>query len=325
MSRNIDPDAMWYLSRHLIRFPYLPDALYDRHTRTTGRYLHVTPASPIRLRRAAEQLCRQFDYETGMGVGYNAEHPPGSHVTVVLIPSGEHCVGRAELIAGAIGVNTRDYRDGPAATWVYVHPYERGRGLIDHTWAHMNRHWPGIQLAGPFTKAGERLRNRLQPPDRARQNAEPRPTHGTAPMAPTHGGAPNKETFMTNAIPPTWDTIATTEPLIAALDSLTDHAIRGIPASDTRWCANDFFHTHLKPFIGELVGWTRGYPIDEAREPGTTWKPLDLRPHLDGTEEQLRRPATNPYEEMLRTSEAYDVVYQRLLAKLPNCRNCTCA
>ncbi|MFF0862344.1 hypothetical protein ACFYUV_11370 [Nonomuraea sp. NPDC003560] len=129
---------------------------------------------------------------------------------------------------------------------------------------------------------------------------------------------------MTRPITPTWETIATVEPLAAALDALTDHVAAGIPNDNTRWCANTFFHAHLKPFICEIVGWERGYPIDEARPPSTTWQVIDLGRHLDGTEEKLRRPATNPFEEMLRTSDAYEVVYRRLLNKLPDCRDCGC-
>lgn len=156
--RNIDPYAMAYANRLVIRMPYLPDTL------STARFPHVNSTSPLRLRRIVEQLCRQFDYETEMGVAYNAKYPPGDHVTVVLLPSQRYLIGRARLIAGAIGVNSRDYKDGPAAIWVYVHPYERGRGLIDEVWPHITRHWPGIQLAGPFTKAGEKLRARLEGP-----------------------------------------------------------------------------------------------------------------------------------------------------------------
>lgn len=156
--RNIDPAAMWVANRTIIRMPYLPDTL------STDRWPHVANRSPMRLRRIAEQLCRQFDRETEMGVGYNAEYPPGDHVTIVLLPSQRHLIGRARLIAGAIGVNARDYKDGPAAIWVYVHPYERGRGLVDEVWPHVQRRWPGTRLAGPFTKAGEKLRERLEEP-----------------------------------------------------------------------------------------------------------------------------------------------------------------
>lgn len=154
--RNIDPLAMIYANRLVIRMPYLPDTL------SRERFPHVRSTSPIRLRRIAEQLCRQFDHESEMWVRYDAKHPPGDHVTVVLVPSQRYLIGRARLVAGAVGVNSRDYKQGPAAIWVYVHPYERGRGLIDNAWSHMSHHWPGIQLAGPFTKAGEQLRARLE-------------------------------------------------------------------------------------------------------------------------------------------------------------------
>ncbi|MGW4406538.1 hypothetical protein ACWEJ6_21090 [Nonomuraea sp. NPDC004702] len=156
--RNMDPGAMLVAGWTVIRMPYLPDTLNRQ------RWPLVSQQSPMRLRRIVEQLCRQFDRETEMGVGYNAKFPPGDHVTAVLLPSQRYFIGRARLIAGAIGVNSRDYKGGPAAIWVYVHPYERGRGLIDEVWPHMQQHYPGIRLAGPFTKAGERLSERLEGP-----------------------------------------------------------------------------------------------------------------------------------------------------------------
>ncbi|MBG0818328.1 hypothetical protein [Planomonospora sp. ID82291] len=155
MSRYLDPDARFLMSRTVVRMPYLPDSLNSRDP-----WPHVTNRSPIRMRRIAEQLCAQFDRETDMQVGYRAATPPGGHVTVVLLPSTWYLIGRARLIAGAVGVST-NFTEGPGATWVYVHPNERGRGLIQQAWPHIAGTWPGVQLVGPFTKAGAALRDRL--------------------------------------------------------------------------------------------------------------------------------------------------------------------
>lgn len=43
----------------------------------------------------------------------------------------------------------------------YAHPYERGHGLVEAVWPDIVAKWPGIELVGPCTAAGERLRDRL--------------------------------------------------------------------------------------------------------------------------------------------------------------------
>ncbi|MEU8151750.1 hypothetical protein [Nonomuraea sp. NPDC048901] len=121
-----------------------------------------------------------------------------------------------------------------------------------------------------------------------------------------------------------WEIIAKVEPRLADLDRLVQQAVQGVADDDTRWCANSFFHSSIKPFIRHFVGWGRGYPTQEARPPGDSWKPITFDHYLNGEEDKLRRPATNEFEEMLRTPDAYDLVYERLYAHLPGCRSCSC-
>jgi hypothetical protein len=53
------------------------------------------------------------------------------------------------------------------------------------------------------------------------------------------------------------------------------------------FCANDIWLDHLKPLLMHLVGWSAG-------------------------------------KAELRTSQAYDLAYDKIYGALPNCRNCFC-
>jgi hypothetical protein len=110
------------------------------------------------------------------------------------------------------------------------------------------------------------------------------------------------------------------------LDELVDRAVAGVRESD-RWCANRFFGDNVKPLLYLVVGDGRGYPVDEAANPDDQeLKVMSFRELLEEgeQEERFRRPASNAYERMLRTSEAWDAACTRLYDKLPDCRGCNC-
>ena len=110
------------------------------------------------MRKIAEVLALQFKRETRFDfVPYDETD---DRVTVVLIPSKGRLIGGGRLISGAIGIGALD--DGHGATWIYIHPYDRGRRLVDDAWAHVTATWAGVRLVGPFTEAGEALRRRLE-------------------------------------------------------------------------------------------------------------------------------------------------------------------
>lgn len=154
-----DYGAHKVIDRATIRMPYLPDSL------STDRYPLVVPQSPVRMHRIAERLALQFTRETRFDSGiYSATNP---HGMVLLLPSQQREILYARLIAGAIGLAPEDDPDSPAIVWIYVHPYERGQGLVDEAWRHVTQRWPGVKILGPFTPAGKALRNRLTPEDRA--------------------------------------------------------------------------------------------------------------------------------------------------------------
>ncbi|WP_147944549.1 hypothetical protein [Microbispora sp. CSR-4] len=126
----------------------------------------------------------------------------------------------------------------------------------------------------------------------------------------------------------TWETLVACEPRLTALDMLVTRATQGVPDGEIKWCANRFFYSAIKPFLVQLVGWERGYPPEEALDPTSAVNFLILqRSDLDAlheAEEQRRRPATTLHEELLRSSAAYDYVYDRLYGALPGCRDCLC-
>ncbi|MGK5519166.1 hypothetical protein ACSNN9_07390 [Micromonospora sp. URMC 107] len=160
-----DPGAAEVIDRATIRMPYLPDSVLNRLERLAGACPVVEPDSPVRARRAVERLGRQFHRESGFDFQpYSAEDPEGQ--VAVLVPSRDRALGGGELLAGAVGVEpAARYSDlpapVPAVLWIYLHPYERGRRLIERMWPAVVSRWPGIWLPGPFTKSGRALANRL--------------------------------------------------------------------------------------------------------------------------------------------------------------------
>jgi hypothetical protein len=153
-----DPDASRIVNRTAIRMPYLADDHIERSRLATHAALLVEPWSRTALRRAAEQMAQQFRRETRYDfTPYAAEDPAGQ--LVILLPSHRFLIGRGKLIAGAVGIDPSvQYRaepePRPCATWVYVHPYERGSGLISGAWPYLVQRWPGLTLPGPFTPTG---------------------------------------------------------------------------------------------------------------------------------------------------------------------------
>ncbi|WP_433516502.1 hypothetical protein ACQP2T_13575 [Nonomuraea sp. CA-143628] len=123
-------------------------------------------------------------------------------------------------------------------------------------------------------------------------------------------------------IEPTWDIIAACDTRIAALDVLVQRVAKSVAADESRWCANAFFSTAVKPFLLELVGNGRGYPPECANDPTKMREPIVWEEAFAAQDDRI--PATTPFEEMLRTSEAYDLVYDRLYLPLPGCRDCSC-
>lgn len=151
-----DPGAPHVIKQVTIRMPYVPDDLRLR----VESWPFVTPVSPMRLRRIAEQIGQQFHRETHFDFApYTAEHPEGQDV--VLLPAADICLLGGVLIAGVIGI--RSVATAPRLEWAYVHPYKRGEGLVEKAWPDVVARYPGVRLEpDPVnTPAGNGLLDRL--------------------------------------------------------------------------------------------------------------------------------------------------------------------
>ncbi|HEY3894800.1 MAG TPA: hypothetical protein VGL88_05465 [Pseudonocardiaceae bacterium] len=116
-----DPGAPDVINRVTIRMPYVAETKCT----TVKTWPVVTTRSPLWLRRIAEQIGLQFRRETHFDFPpYSATDPDGQHVILL---EGRYAIAYAKLIAGAIGIYRAD--TDPYLGWVWVHPYERGRGL----------------------------------------------------------------------------------------------------------------------------------------------------------------------------------------------------
>lgn len=131
----------------------------------------------------------------------------------------------------------------------------------------------------------------------------------------------------------TWDDIIRLDPRIAALerDALV---IRGLARRKGSFCANAAFYGRIKPALSVLVGWGRlpeGYtPPKRMDRPIQFVTMSELVDETNADRKTLSAflatltPEQREAHAKLTTSEAYDVVYERLYDLMPNCRRCSC-
>lgn len=151
-----DPGARFVIDRATIRMPYVADA----RARTISTWPVITPRAPLWARRIVEQLGLQFRRETHFDSPPYLAEDDGPVDDVILLTSSKS-IAYAQLIVGAVAVNA--YDADPYITWAYVHPYERGRGLIDRQWPSIQARYPTVRLyRDPAnTPAGNALLSRL--------------------------------------------------------------------------------------------------------------------------------------------------------------------
>lgn len=92
VSRYPDYGAQETVNGSTIRMPYLPENLNE------DPHPVVTQRSPVRLRRIAEQLARQFQRETHFDFAPYSAHE--STDTVILSPAQRRLITHARLVAG---------------------------------------------------------------------------------------------------------------------------------------------------------------------------------------------------------------------------------
>lgn len=124
---------------------------------------------------------------------------------------------------------------------------------------------------------------------------------------------------------PDWEYLSQCEYRLRELEQVVDWAVKYLPDSAEYWCANRFMG-HVKAIMDPFVGMSRGYPVEQAKNPAD--QKIEIKT-LDaflaaGDDDQYLRPATTVQESLLRSSEAYDTVSSHLYGKLPHCRGCSC-
>lgn len=109
------------------------------------------------------------------------------------------------------------------------------------------------------------------------------------------------------------DAALAAEPRLQAIERLVDALCALVRPADTM-CFGCVWESIIKPLTVPLVGWERGYPPEQAHDPGT--KPLyaDIASILDRPDD--RPDSETETEAWLRTAEAWDAVTDRWLSRL---------
>ena len=109
----------------------------------------------------------------------------------------------------------------------------------------------------------------------------------------------------------TWEDICEAEPRVKALYYTACH-VKDCK-TDRSFCANYVFLNTFKPIICELVGFCRSRRKKMMKESANDFQFENFFAYTDEID-----------DEMLSTSIAYDIVYQKIYGALPDCRNCCC-
>jgi hypothetical protein len=127
----------------------------------------VTKRSPIRFRRAVWQMARFFQREGRydfVGYGYEGKDPDATaHGCLWFDPRGgaERCA-----VIGAACFRWMEWDDAPAGwllCWVWLHPYQRGRGHLARAWPFFRVRFAGFEVDPPFSPAMVGFLRRVDP------------------------------------------------------------------------------------------------------------------------------------------------------------------
>ena len=99
-------------------------------------------------------------------------------------------------------------------------------------------------------------------------------------------------------------------PIVAVVDALC-----AFVRPDDRMCAGCVWGRIVKPLTTPLIGWSRGYPPEDAPDVRPdSWEPVNLEAVLAKLDQ--RPEPTTDTERWMRSSEAFDAFTDVLLAKL---------
>lgn len=105
---------------------------------------------------------------------------------------------------------------------------------------------------------------------------------------------------------------------IRALNQVVTALCVAAATGDGPACSSCIWERIVKPLATPLVGWERGYPASEAKDPTSGLAVVDLGPALKWLDERdaHRTPATTETERWLRSQEAWDAVTGEWISRL---------
>ncbi|WP_194923407.1 hypothetical protein [Catenulispora pinisilvae] len=132
--------------RSLIQMHYLPESAdYPRHG--------IILAVKMPLRRIAETYARCFKRESHYdSLQFEADEPSCQAALLTT----RRFAARGSIVAGAAGFSSQywaDQGDRLVMAWVWIHPYERGQGLLWQHWAELEREYGQFLVAHPYSPA----------------------------------------------------------------------------------------------------------------------------------------------------------------------------
>lgn len=123
-----------------------------------GLVAMVTQQSPLRMRRAVEQMAcyfrRELDYDC---LQYAAVEKERDAKTVAFLWADDYIddKGRVEVL-GACCFRWRHYFDGAdryALQWIWIHPYRRRQGHLTKAWPYFEKRFGEFIVEGPLSRA----------------------------------------------------------------------------------------------------------------------------------------------------------------------------
>jgi hypothetical protein len=106
------------------------------------------------------------------------------------------------------------------------------------------------------------------------------------------------------------------EPRLQPIERIVD-VLCSIVRPNDQMCAGCVWELIVKPLTSNLVGWGRGYPTKQAKDPTPDAPPFEVLAASDILKRTKSRPTPeSETEAWMRTTEAWDAVTNTWLTKL---------
>lgn len=120
-------------------------------------FIHVTPSSPLKLRKAVERIAYYFRREGGFDfVQYSATEDDQRRQAYLWLP--KRWIKYPRPVVGACCFRWREYtQEEPAwaLQWIWLHPYQRGQGLLMDAWPYFKQEYGDFSVEPPLSGAME--------------------------------------------------------------------------------------------------------------------------------------------------------------------------